>query len=211
MDITIDDAGMRTAHRLMTSLVVPRPIALVTTRNANGTVNTAPFSFFNCMCADPPTMAFGTGWRGERLEKDTSRNIRREQEFVINLVDEQLVEQMNICAIDFQSELEEHVEARLQLVDSKVISPPRIASAPASFECTALTSVEIGQGCYVHIGSVKHIHIRDGLINPETMRVDTDHLGLVGRMHGPGWYARTTDRFQHKQITVEQWLDQADQ
>lgn len=207
MEVTIDDSAMKLTHRLLTSLVVPRPIALVTTLNQNGSVNTAPFSFFNCMCADPPTLAIGTGYHGERLEKDTSRNIRRDKEFVVNLVDESLVEQMNICAIDFVSELQEHLEAQLDLAESRLVAPPRIATAPASFECVSLTSVEIAAGCYMHVGSVKHIYIRDDLINQGTMRIDADRLGLVGRLHGPGWYARTMDRFQHKQITVSQWLE----
>lgn len=205
MDISLEGQTARTLNRLMLSLVVPRPIAFVTTLHGDGRINAAPFSFFNCMCADPPTLAIGTGYRGEYAAKDTSYNIRREREFVVNLVDEQLVEQMNICATDFGADVEEHVEAGLGLAPGVTIRTPRIASAPAAFECTLFETVDIAPGRAIYIGSVKHIYVRDGLLDSDTMRVDAASLSLVGRMQSPGWYARTGDLFQLRQLTVEEW------
>jgi flavin reductase (DIM6/NTAB) family NADH-FMN oxidoreductase RutF len=205
MEFAIADTSVRALHRLMTSLVVPRPIAFVTTRNEDGSINSAPFSFFNGMCADPPTIAIGTGYRGDYERKDTSHNIIREKEFVVNMVDEALVEQMNICAVDFDPGIEEHVEANLSFSPSKSVKPPRIATAPAAMECVLFQSVTIAPGREIHIGTVKHIYIRDDLIEADTGRLDADKLGLVGRLHGPGWYARTEDRFQCKQMSVDEW------
>jgi flavin reductase (DIM6/NTAB) family NADH-FMN oxidoreductase RutF len=157
------------------------------------------------MCADPPTIAIGTGYRGDHERKDTSHNIMREKEFVVNMVDEALVEQMNICAVDFDPGIEEHIEANLSFSPSRAVKPPRIATAPAAMECVLFQSVSIAPGREVHIGTVKHIYIRDDLVEAETMQLNTDKFSLVGRLHGPGWYARTSDRFQCRQMSVDQW------
>src|SRR5687768_6986952 len=109
MEINLRELDAKNRYKLMTGVVVPRPIALVTTLGENGVVNAAPFSFFNVMGSDPPIVAMGPGWRPDGSAKDTALNIRATGEFVINLVDENLAQQMNICATDFpagESEIE---------------------------------------------------------------------------------------------------------
>jgi flavin reductase (DIM6/NTAB) family NADH-FMN oxidoreductase RutF len=123
------------AYKLLVSTVVPRPIALATTVDAEGRVNAAPFSFFNAVSSVPPVVVLGNspgdsagdGW------KDTERNIRDTGEFVVNLVDEALAERMNICDVAFPTGINELEKAELHPVASVEVKPPRIAEAPVSF------------------------------------------------------------------------------
>lgn len=191
-------------YKLLTAIVVPRPIALVTTKNENGTVNAAPFSYFNMMGSDPPIVALGPSWRPDGSAKDTPRNIRATGEFVINLVDENLAQQMNICATDFPPGESEIAAARLELADSICIETPRIAASPAHLECREHCTVEIGRTRVV-LGEVLHISIRDDLVDHEKYYVRSEALGLIGRMHGGGWYVRTSDLFEMPRISYEEW------
>src|SRR3954451_2876107 len=104
------DTRNENIYKLLTSTIGPRPIAWVTTQDVDGTVNAAPFSFFNAMSGNPPVLAFGIGGRGPGDVKDTGGNIRRTGQFVVNLVSNALAEQMNITAIDFDKEVNELAE-----------------------------------------------------------------------------------------------------
>src|SRR4051812_15342930 len=125
------------AYKLLVSTVVPRPIALATTVDADGRVNAAPFSFFNAVSSVPPVVVLGVspGDSAGDGYKDTERNIRDSGEFVVNLVDEAIAERMNVCAVDFPSAIGELDMAGLTPVASVGIRPPRIAESPVSFEC----------------------------------------------------------------------------
>src|SRR5580700_8625200 len=133
-------------YKLMISTVVPRPIALATTVDAEGLVNAAPFSFFNAVSSDPPVVVLGINGVGPEGSgyKDTERNIRDSGEFVVNLVDEALAERMNICAVDFPTEVGELDVAGLNPIASAEVKPPRIAEAPVSFECKRITGLSLG-------------------------------------------------------------------
>ena len=193
-------------YKLLVSTVVPRPIAWVTTQDIDGSVNAAPFSFFNAVSGNPPVVAIGIGGRGPGDVKDTGGNIRRTGEFVVNLVSNALAEKMNITAIDFDKQVNELAEAGLHTAPSSRVKPPRIAESPVSFECERLVIVEVGVDRGVVLGSVLAIHIRDEFVlDPVRCYVDTPKLDLIGRMHGGGWYARTTDRFELPRIPVEAW------
>ena len=195
------------AYKLLVSTVVPRPIALATTVDAAGNVNAAPFSFFNAVSSVPPVVVLGIspgdsagdGW------KDTERNIRDTGEFVVNLVDEALAERMNVCAVDFPKDIGELEKAELHPVASVEVKPPRIAEAPVSFECQRITGLSLGPGSTLELGRVIHIHIRDDLVDPERYYVATDKMRLVGRMHGRGWYARTSDLFLMDRLEFDSW------
>src|SRR5438067_13288631 len=197
------------AYKLLVSTVVPRPIALTTTVDLAGRVNAAPFSFFNAVSSIPPVVVLGIspgdsagdGW------KDTERNIRDTGEFVINLVDEALAECMNICAVDFPKEIAELEQADLHPLASVDVKPPRIAEAPVSFECRRITGLSLGPRSTLEIGRVIHIHIRDDLVDPEKFYVQTDKMRLIGRMHGRGWYARTSDLFLMDRMSFAEWKD----
>jgi len=201
------------AYKLLVSTVVPRPIALATTVDREGRVNAAPFSFFNAVSSIPPVVVLGIspgagddGGPGDGY-KDTERNIRDTGEFVVNLVDEALAEQMNICAVDFPSAIGELGEAGLTPVASVGVRPPRIAEAPVSFECQRITGLSLGARSTLEVGRVIHIHIRDDLVDPQRYYVATDKMRLVGRMHGRGWYARTSDLFLMERMTLAEWKD----
>jgi flavin reductase (DIM6/NTAB) family NADH-FMN oxidoreductase RutF len=197
------------AYKLLVSTVVPRPIALTTTVDPAGHVNAAPFSFFNAVSSIPPVVVLGIspgdsagdGW------KDTERNIRDTGEFVVNLVDEALAERMNVCDVPFPTGVNELEMAGLHPLASIEVKPPRIMEAPVSFECRRITGVSLGSRSTLEIGRVIHIHIRDDLVDPEKFYVQTDKMRLIGRMHGRGWYARTSDLFLMDRMSLAEWKD----
>lgn len=196
------------AYKLLVSTVVPRPIALATTVDPAGRVNAAPFSFFNAVSSRPPVVVLGINGDGPQGGyKDTEDNIRETGEFVVNLVDEALAERMNICAVDFPTEMGELDMAGLTRVASSEVKPPRIAEAPVSFECKRITGLSLGGNSTMEVGRVIHIHIRDDLVDPAKFYVQTDKMRLVGRMHGRGWYARTSDLFLMDRISYGEWKD----
>jgi flavin reductase (DIM6/NTAB) family NADH-FMN oxidoreductase RutF len=201
----------REAYKILVSTVVPRPIAWITTQDTDGTLNAAPFSFFNAVSGDPPVVAIGIGGRGPGDAKDTGNAIRRTGEFVVNMVSNDLAKHMNITAIDFGRDVNELIEAGLTTAPSVHIKPPRIAESPVSFECKRLVTVDVGNDRSVILGTVLAIHVRDDcVLNPEKHYIDTPKLDLIGRMHGGGWYSRTTDRFDLPRIAVSDWpLDKA--
>ena len=207
MNFEMKTLAPRDRYKLLVSTVVPRPIALVTSLNENGVVNAAPYSFFNAMGSDPPIIAFAPGDVAPGVPKDTARNIANTGEWVVNLVDEDLAAAMNICATDFPSEISEIEAANLATVPSLQVLAPRIATAPVSLECKHHTTLQIGRNRIV-IGEVVQLHIRDELIDVEKLYVRTEQMRLVGRMHGGGWYAKTSDLFEIPRISYEEWQAQ---
>lgn len=192
-------------YKLLVSTVVPRPIAWVTTLDAEERVNAAPFSFFNVMCSDPPVVCIGIGPKKAEL-KDTGENIRRTGQFVVNLVSEETAQAMNITAIDVDPGVDELAMARLTPIASTTIKPPRIAESPVALECERLAVVELGNHRAVVMGKVLAMHVRDDcVLDPAKCYIDTPKLGLIGRMHGRGWYARTSDRIEIPRISVADW------
>lgn len=189
-------------YNLVIGLVAPRPIALVTSLDASGRVNAAPYSAFNYACVDPVLVTLGIANRPDEREpqsgapvpKDTARNIRARGEFVINVVNEALAEAMNVCAIDFPPGVDELAEAGLTTAASTRVQVPRIAEAPASLECREVTTVEVGRSRIV-IGEVLCVHVRDEYIDPAGPYVKADALGPIGRMNGAGNYVRTGEAF----------------
>jgi flavin reductase (DIM6/NTAB) family NADH-FMN oxidoreductase RutF len=200
------DTKNENIYKLLTSTIGPRPIAWVTTQDVDGTINAAPFSFFNAMSGNPPVLAFGIGGRGPGDVKDTGGNIRRTGQYVINLVSYALAEPMNVTAIDFPKSVNELQEAGLTTAPSLHVKPPRIAEAPVAFECERLVIVDVGIDRAVVLGKVLAIYVRDDcVLDPDRCYIDTPKLDLIGRLHGGGWYARTTDRFEIPRIPVDEW------
>ena len=193
-------------YKLLVATIGPRPVAWVTTQDLDGTLNAAPFSFFNAMSGNPPVVAIGIGGRGPGDVKDTGGNIRRTGEFVVNLVSYRLARQMNVTAIDFPAQVDELAEAGLSTAPSLRVKPPRIAEAPVSMECERLVIVEVGVDRAVILGKVVAMHVQDEFVlDKDRCYIDTPKLDLIGRMHGSGWYARTTDRFEMPRISVADW------
>jgi flavin reductase (DIM6/NTAB) family NADH-FMN oxidoreductase RutF len=193
-------------YKLLVSTVVPRPIAWVVTQDRAGTLNAAPFSFFNTFSGDPPVVVIGIGGRAPGDVKDTGNNIRETGQFVVNLVSEENARPMNVTAIEFSREVDELVEAGLTTLPSTKVAPPRIAESPVAFECDRMMAIELNSDRALIVGRVLAMHVRDDcVLDPVGCYIDTPRLGLIGRMHGAGWYARTSDRFEMPRIPVAEW------
>jgi flavin reductase (DIM6/NTAB) family NADH-FMN oxidoreductase RutF len=199
------DLDGATRYKLLTSTIVPRPIAWVTTLDGVGGVNAAPFSFFNVLVGDPPILAVSIGRRPESdAPKDSIALIRERGELVVNLVGYEQREQMNVTATDFPAGQTEVAPAGLDLAPSRLVAPPRIAEAPVAFEARVRQLIEIGHNTIV-LAEVVAMHIREDALDRERFHVDTAALDLIGRMGGGGGYVRTTDRFEIPRISYEQW------
>ena len=195
MELDLEGTHAHRAYAILSSIVTPRPIALVTTLNADGVVNAAPFSFFNVMGTNPPILAFAPGDRDDGSPKDTAANIRLNRQFVVNLVDEPMAEAMNLCAATLPPGVSEVDHAGFHTLPSSVVSPPRIAEAPASIECTEWGTLQIG-GNRMIIGLIKRVHVREELIDPEKLRIRAEKYRVVGRMAAPHWYCHTNNQFE---------------
>lgn len=204
MEFDLQGADKPRAYQLLASVVVPRPIALLTTLGENGLVNAAPFSFFNLMGGDPPAVAINIAQRDAGFQKDSLGNIETTGEFVINLVSEALAPAMTVCAIDFPPGVSEPTEAGLSLLPSVRIAAPRLAASPVHLECRLHQVIEMGQNRIV-LGEVVFLHVQDEFVDTENRRIHTEVLGLIGRMHGGGWYARTTDLFEMPRTPYSEW------
>lgn len=195
MELDLTGPHRDDAYMILAGLVTPRPIALTTTVDPDGRVNAAPFSFFNVLGDSPPIVGICPGDREPGVPKDTARNIRLTHEFVVNLVDEAIAEQMNLCAATLPPGENELAHAGLTAVASSVVKPPRIAESPASLECRSHSIIEVGDNRLI-IGEVLRVHVHDGIFDPETWLVRPEHYQPIGRMQSPHWYARTRDMFE---------------
>ena len=196
--MTIDPAASSPAdiYKLMVHAIVPRPIAFVSTVSAEGILNLAPFSFFTAISANPPVVCFSPMIRGsDSGRKDTIRNIEQTREFVVNIVSEDFVQQMNICSTEYPPEVDEFERSGLTPLASEVVKPPRVKESRVQMECRVLQIVDVSAkplGGSIVIGEVARFHAADELF--ENFAIDPARLNAVGRMGGPT-YARTTDRF----------------
>jgi len=195
-------------YNLLIGLVAPRPIAWITTVDLQGRLNAAPFSAFNYVCLDPPILAVGVANRPGPgvVGKDTAQNIRQTREFVVNVVNEEMAEAMNVCAVDFPPGVNELEVAKVETVASSVVSVPRIRRAPASLECREFSTTEIGRSRIV-LGQVVAIHVQDEFIDPAGPYVRAEEIHAIGRMNGRGAYVKTRGAFfQMPRMPYEEWL-----
>jgi flavin reductase (DIM6/NTAB) family NADH-FMN oxidoreductase RutF len=200
------DAG----YKLLVSTVAPRPIAWVVTLDAAGELNAAPFSFFNAFAGDPPVVGIGIGSHKPGRPKDSRANIQQTGQFVVNLVSEQTAKAMNITAIEFDHGVNELAQAGLTTLSSVRVKPPRIAESPVSMECELIQIVPLGPSSGLVLGRVLAMHVRDdAVIDAAKQHIDTPKLKLIGRMHGRGWYVRTTDLFEMPRIPLENWHERS--
>lgn len=198
---TFDPAGCepRDIYRLMTGIIVPRPIALVSTVDAKGIANLAPFSFFSGVGSNPPAVLFCPTLRpaaGEVERKDTLRNVEETREFVVNVVSEAIADAANIAAAEVAPEVDEFQLSGLTPLASEVVRPPRVAESPAQMECRLLQVVYTGRAAasgVIVLGEVVRFHVRKDLVLD--FRVDPTGLDAVGRMAGNTW-VRTQDRIE---------------
>lgn len=183
----------RESHKILTSIIIPRPIAWVTTLNEDGSVNAAPFSFFMGVSTKPPRLAISISAKGGEI-KDSARNIIKNSEFVVNMVTDTNVEAMNSTAGLFDYGMEELKIAGLSTSGSEKIAPPRIKESPVSMECMLDKVVEIGdKNHFLIIGEVVLFHIDDGMF--ENGVVDPEKIHAVGRLEG-GFYTHVNNIFE---------------
>ena len=193
------------AYKLLAATIMPRPIAWVVSQDREGRINAAPYSFFNAMGSEPPTIVLGIQSDPGRGFKDTAANIHATGEFVINLVPEAMVEAMNITALDAPAGLNELEIAGLETLASTHVKPPRIKGSPVAFECRLLSSVVTGPHQTVVIGRVKAVHVEDRFVlNPDRAHIDTPALHLVGRSYG-STYVRSGDTFELARPSWAKW------
>ena len=191
MHLTVSDLSPRDRYKLLSALVVPRPIAWVTTLNADGSVNAAPFSFFNLMGSRPPVVAIGPDDAADGTPKDTPRNIRQHGAFVINVVSEDVAAAMHASSAAYPAGVSEVTALDLATAPMPGTDVPRIASAPAALACREHTTLHVGETRVV-LGVVEELYIRDELVDPAHWRIDQEALHPVGRLGG-GLYTRTRD------------------
>lgn len=184
------------AYKLLTSTVVPRPIAWVVTQDRQGRLNAAPFSFFNVFSGEPPIVCLGIGNREDGTPKDSAAAIMESGDFVINLVSEEVAKAMNITAAAYPPGTNELVEAGLETLPSTRVRPPRIGASPVALECEKVQVIHLEQGNHLVIGRVLAMHVKDeAVLDRARCHIDTPALHLIGRLHGGGVYVRLTDTF----------------
>ncbi len=205
---TIDSLSAADGYKLLSSLVMPRPIAWVLTQSAEGKRNAAPYSFFNLLSTNPPLAAIGFSAATDRNGKDTLANIRATGELVIHMVSEDLAEAMNTTAIDAPRGIDETQLAGLELVPSTAVAPPRIARAKAALECRLHQDIDLGTGNTIVLVRVLHAHVAtDAFEDLGRLHLDTEKLALIGRMTGgEGGYCTTRDTFS---LERPKWKDRS--
>ncbi|HEX9200629.1 MAG TPA: flavin reductase family protein [Acidobacteriaceae bacterium] len=207
MKFDMDETPHRQVYNLLIGLCAPRPIAWITSMDKEGNLNAAPFSAYNYLCTDPPVVGIGVTNRAgpDAVPKDTAHNIRRTGEFVINVVTEDLLEKMNICATDFPAGINELEMAGLSTAPSSMVHVPRIAEAHAALECREFTTMEIGRSRII-LGRVVAIYVEDRFVDPAGPYIKADELHAIGRMNGLGNYVKTRNAFVTvPRISYEEW------
>jgi len=189
-------------YKLLTNLVIPRPIAWVTSINESGLINLAPFSFFNAISSDPLLIIISVGTRDDDSLKDTAQNILRNKEFVINMVTEELMQAMTISAADFPPQISEIIAADLRVTPSDKVATPRLAESPVNLECRLHTTLDVGSN-KLFVGKIVMFHIAEELVGE---RLHINGFAPIGRLGSPSAYCRTTDRFELPRITYQQYL-----
>jgi flavin reductase (DIM6/NTAB) family NADH-FMN oxidoreductase RutF len=189
----------REVYGWMTTVIAPRPIAWVSTIATNGRTNLAPFSFFQGVTSNPPTLMFVPVNNRDGQPKDTVRNIQQVPEFVINVVSYALAGPMNATSATLPYGESEAEKFGIAMTPSTKVRPPRVAAAPVAFECTLDRIVNIGEGplaAHVVFGRIQLVHLSDTVVGADG-RIDSAKLDLIGRLSGD-LYCRTTERFAIK-------------
>lgn len=197
------DLTPKERYKLLIGTVIPRPIAFITTLSKDGRRNAGPFSFFNVLTHDPAIVAIGVENYDDGRMKDTSRNIRDTEEFIVHIVDDALAAQMEICAVKFGPDVDELAEAGLETVPGTMVKAPRIVTAPAALECRRYMTLEVGKAREIILGEVLGVHVRADAVD-ERLHVDQLKMDAIGRMGGHT-YARTRDQFDIRTLTVPEY------
>ena len=204
-ELSADALRARDCYRLMTDLIAPRPIAWVSTVDASGVANLAPFSYYQGVCSDPPTLVLGLGWRPDGRPKDTLANVLATRELTISHVSEALADKMNASSADYPPEVEEWQACAIARAPARVVAPPRVAEARAGFECRLRQAIPLGEtrhgtpSATLVIAEIVHLWLAPGLIERDERGwlrpINPAALGAVGRLGGIS-YAHTGETFE---------------
>ena len=190
----LSEQESRDAYKLLSGLIVPRPIGWIGTTREDGTFNLAPFSFFNVVASNPPTVLFSGGTHPDR-PKDSVALAESSGEFTVNIVSEDVAAAMSVTAGRFRSEDDEFAIAGLTPFLGVRVAAPMVVESPANMECVVTEVVDIGPDARTRVvfGEVVALHVRDRVL--DGTRIVPDELKAIGRMAGDS-YIRTSDRFE---------------
>lgn len=197
METSPNALSRKSMYKILIGSVVPRPIGWISTVNIDGQPNLAPFSFFNVVCAKPPTVLFCPMIRStDSNKKDTLNNVQATGEFVVNIVTEELAPAMIATSVEIASDVNEFELTGLATTPSVTVRPPRVAESPIHFECKVTQIVEVGNqpgGGSVILGEIVHLHVDESVLIGED-KIDLAALKPIGRLAGSA-YVRVTDLF----------------
>jgi len=191
-----DEVAWRSFYKLMAGSILPRPIGWISTVDARGVPNLAPYSFFNAVCPNPPHVLFCPNVRADN-PKDTLANVRATGEFVVNIVTQPTAAAMNATAADFPPDVDEFAAAGLTRLPSEVVKAPRVAESPIHYECRVTQIIDVSDepgGGSVVIGRVLRLHVAEHVLIGND-KIDLAALEPVGRLAGSS-YARINDIFE---------------
>lgn len=195
MEIDPQTLPHQSIYKILTGSVLPRPIGWISSIDTQGHPNLAPFSFFNVVCSNPPTVLFCPLIRGiDGNKKDTLNNVRATNEFVVNIVTEGLLPPMNASSVEALPGFNEFDFAGLTLAKSTIVKPPRVAESPIHFECRVREIIDINDapgGGSIVIGTIVHIHVDESVLIGQD-KINLNVLQPIGRLAG-GAYSRVTD------------------
>lgn len=188
----LGSAESNDGYKLLTGLIVPRPIGWIGTRRSDGTNNLAPFSFFNVVSSNPPIVLFSAGAHSDR-PKDSATLAEETGVFTVNIVSEDVVEAMSVTSGSFTADDDEFAIAGLTAVPGIEVDAPLVAESPANLECRVRQVIALGDTGRLILGDVVAIHVEEDVL--DGTRIDSDALRAVGRMAG-ATYIDTRARFE---------------
>lgn len=194
MDLLLEKLPPIERYKLLIGLVIPRPIAWVSTWSENGVANCAPFSFFNVISEEPPLCILSFNWRADGALKHTLKNIRRTGEFVVNLADEGTANALHASGAEIPESESEFARSGLTPVPAKTVQHPRIGEAAASLECRVERRIQFGPEREMVVGEILLVHAREGIIDPESKRISEELYRPIGRLFASR-YCTTRQRF----------------
>jgi len=204
--VKIDPANLnrQDSHHLLTDIVIPRPIAWVSTVDEQGIYNLAPFSAYSMVSSSPMVVSFSVGTTRDGQKKDTLKNIELTGEFVINVVTRDLAESMNITSAPYSSDVNEFEKAKLTAIAADIVKIPMVAESPVNIECRVIQTIDIGKPSPSNsliIGEVLCIHIRDEFYDNQTGGVSG--LRAIARLGGErDLYCLGQDTFEMERPSI---------
>lgn len=176
------DNTERENYKLLIGTIIPRPIAFITSVHTDGTINGAPFSYFNIVSSNPPMISVSVQQK-DGIEKDTARNMKETKEFVVHIVDQEHVAKINETAASLPPDVSEIDHAGLTLVDSNIIAVPGVKEAKVRFECKLEQAVELGVGTDLLIGRIVQYHLAEEIYE-DGGYINYEKLGAISRLAG---------------------------